>query len=209
MIYADIDAEVAIVSFAEVERVLSDELMRKIILTLSELLSAPYSIGFCLPYNQGPLFYVHGIGYGRPTPKTASEREIQDRFCRWGHTGIPEKVYLRGVIREVYKMNLLCESQANFKFSGKTFFECVLAGEVEGTIERIAPNRVLWTVSDSDIPKATEKCEKAGFLFDQIDTLPPLENPDPEFVKFLNERKERQKESKLAKFLNSLPRSYE
>jgi hypothetical protein len=86
--------------------------------------------------------------------------------------GIPEKVYLRGVIRDVYPMNLLCRPQAYFSFRGQPFIECVRSGMIGGTIEEITPERFLWTVPPLDIPTVTEKCDKAGFIFNQLKDVP-------------------------------------
>jgi hypothetical protein len=148
--------------------------MREILLAFSDILKSPYSIGFSMPYNKSPFFYTCGIGYGNnPIYKLGSpEQEAKDRFSRWGRGGMSEKVYLRGVIREVYPMNLLCRPQVYFPFQGQPFLECVRSGIIGGTIEEITPERFLWTVPETDIPIVTEKCNRAGFLFNQLKDVP-------------------------------------
>jgi hypothetical protein len=104
------------------------------------------------------------------SPENTAEKGL--RFCRWGGAGLPEKVYLRGVIRDVYPLNLLCKNQAYFSFEGKPFIDCVRSRKVGGTIEEITPERFLWTVPKEEIPNVTEKCDKAGFLFHHLNNVP-------------------------------------
>jgi hypothetical protein len=173
-IFLSVSRNHSIITFAEEGFTLNETDMRKIILEFSEILKSPYSIGFSMPYNKSPFFYTCGIGYeNNPIYKLGSpEQEAQDRFSRWGRVGMPEKVYLRGVIREVYPINLLCRPQVFFPFRGKPFLECVRSGVIGGTIEEITSERFLWIVPESDIPIVTEKCEKAGFLFNQLKDVP-------------------------------------
>jgi hypothetical protein len=175
-IYLSLQKNASVITFAEEKFELSYEKMKEILLTFSDILKSPYSIGFFMPYNKSPDFYTCGIGCSNandPILKLGTpEYEAKLRFSRWGSVGMPEKVYLRGVIREVYPMNLLCRPQAFFSFHGKPFFECVRSGMIGGTIEEITPERFLWTVSESAIPSVTEQCDKAGFLFNQLKDVP-------------------------------------
>jgi hypothetical protein len=220
-IYLSLQKDHSIITFAEERFELSYEKMKEILWAFSDVLKSPYSIGFSMSYNKCPNFYTCGIGIryvNDPIPKLGSpEREAKDRFSRWGGVGMPEKVYLRGVIREVYPMNLLCHSQAFFSFHGKPFLECVRSGAIGGTIEEITSERFLWTVPESDIPVVTEKCEKAGFLFNQLKDVPgDILWDDPDVAEYHKGDVQREANGKIirkfveaAKNNNEIPDPYE
>ncbi|MDR0605606.1 MAG: hypothetical protein LBG80_15010 [Bacteroidales bacterium] len=176
IIYCSVDKDRALLTFADENINLPINESKQLLLKLSSLLHSCYSVYFEIPYDVSPYFFSLGIVAGDyykyfllNSPDNSAEKGL--RFCRWG-TGLNEKVYLRGVIRDVYQLNILCKVQAYFPFDGTPLIDCVRSGKVEGTIEEITPERFLWTVPKDNIPDTTEKCEKAGFLFNQLKDVP-------------------------------------
>jgi hypothetical protein len=169
--------EFAIITFADEKINLNLDEVRNLLLNLARMIQSPYNIYFEVSYANIPSMFAGGIVADHyykffllNSPENTAEKGL--RFCRWANTGLPEKIYLRGVIRDVYQLNLLCKAQAYFLFEGKPFIDCVQSGKVGGTIEEITPEQFLWTVPKNEIPNVTEQCDKAGFLFNQLKDVP-------------------------------------
>ena len=166
-----------IISFAEDGLELGKDVIKDIICKYSFILNSPYCIGYFMPYSKGPYFYSCAIQYNNSNhtvPRALQRKDVtaQDRFSRWGGVGLPHKVYLRGVVRDIYPYNLLNPAQVNFSFDGKTLLEQVCSKNIPGVIEEISPKRFLWTIKDEeDILQVTQVCENAGFIFDNINNL--------------------------------------
>jgi hypothetical protein len=182
--------EFAIITFADEDINLNINEISKQLLEIASLLQSPYCVYFEVPYANIPSMFARGIVAGHyykyfllNSPENTAEKS--SRFCRWADTGLAEKVYLRGVIRDVYQLNLLCKAQMYFIFEGQPFIDCVRSGKVGGTIEEITPEQCLWTVPKDEIPNVTEKCDKAGFLFHHLKDVPgDILWDDPDVVEY-------------------------
>ncbi|MDR2172514.1 MAG: hypothetical protein LBP59_20430 [Planctomycetaceae bacterium] len=201
----NIDRNYALLTFADVNGNLSINECRYLLLELAILLNSFYCIYFEIPYNVIPSCFSCGIISGefyKYFLQNSYENTIEKyhRFCMWS-TGLKEKVYLRGVIRDVYQLNILCRPQAYFLFDGAPFIDCVRHGKIEGNIEEIAPERFLWTVPKSEIPNVTEKCDKAGFIFtgDMKDVPGDILWEDPDVAEYHKKDAKRETNGKIIK----------
>ena len=130
---------------------------------LVRLLRPTYGIGFYRELRFGPTLYAAGLAQNLPTyGETKAENH---RINEWGRSGRGSRVYDRGVLRDVYPLNLLNGAQLDRKVGKKRLETWIQSSGEHGVLSEMA-GMALWKVEESSIPSIRETLSKSGLIYD-------------------------------------------
>lgn len=149
---------------------LSSASMLPLAQTVVRQLKLEYGIGYTRAHQLGPAMYAIGIcqglgpgGYG--VDLTEAEREEADSISRWGD-GMTERVWRKGLLRDVYFWNLLTKPQLTKKVGSLPLEQWIQQDESRGKLSTLENGVCLWEVHDADLPGVRGKLREAGIIFD-------------------------------------------
>lgn len=136
--------------------------------TIADLLKPDYGIGYRREYRFGPGFYAWGIPQVPDSvPLFDPEREKEDELIsKWGQIGLDEKVYLRGLLRDVYPWNFVTQPQLTAKVGRLTLQQWIQKTPERGQLSPLTDEMMLWSVEAQHIPTLRQQLWEAGVIFD-------------------------------------------
>jgi hypothetical protein len=139
----------------------SEELM-SLLRSLVSIYNPKYGIGFERERRLGPDSYCVGLAQGLRS--SGSEYEEAINITRWGMRGIQDRVFERGVLRDVYRWNLINSTHLARNLSGGIDLKSwIRAGH--GQLDGMTSDTWLWTIEPEDIPGIRETLTQAQLIF--------------------------------------------
>jgi len=139
------------------------------------VLDPSYAIGFEMPKKQGPGYYAGGLRYYRSDDEMKNlspERKREDeRTGAWGSIGRSLRVYLEGLLRDVYPWNLLNDTQIANTIDGLSLRDWIHNGADRGQVVHLTDKLWCWTIEAKNIAQARAALSRAGLIFDRDDYL--------------------------------------
>ncbi|MGA7614917.1 MAG: hypothetical protein WBX15_07025 [Thermoanaerobaculia bacterium] len=137
---------------------------RAIVGDLVTLVRPWYGIAYERPAHLGPVMFAigisQGLGFASEDLKAASE------ISRWGSTGLREKVYMKGLLRDVYRWNILSEVHLNSRVGGMALDEWIKNGQgTRGAVDVLADGRWLWRVPPEGLDAMRRALRGEGLLW--------------------------------------------
>lgn len=127
-------------------------------------LAPSYGIGYRRERSCGATIYAiglcQGLGYG---PEV---REEGDRISAWGHTAMPDRVWEKGLLRDVFPWNFFTAPQLAAQIDGVPLRQWIEQDPRRGTVAELVPDTMLWEVPDDRIPEVRDALDEAGLIFD-------------------------------------------
>jgi hypothetical protein len=149
---------------------LSQSAMLPIARQIAHFMKPQYGIGYTRSHRKGPMMYAVGIcqglgpdGYG--VGLIGAEREEADSISWWGD-GMSERVWEKGILRDVYPWCFLTEPQLRKSVNGVPLEDWVRRGKRRGTLNSLCEGVSLWEVDESDIPIVRALLRDEDVLFD-------------------------------------------
>jgi hypothetical protein len=134
---------------------------------LLRLLKPRYGIGFSRPAQSGPSSFVFGVPCGPPgSGLTGADYEENVRISRWGDVGMPQQVYLEGLLRDVFPWNYLTGPQLAREVNGIPLKEWIRQSTGRGTLTQAGEGVSVWEVSETCIAAIRDTLRRAGVIFD-------------------------------------------
>ncbi len=127
-----------------------------------------YGIGFVRERGRGPSLYGVGIGYGRELPEFGPVAEELEEISRWGHTGKRERVYARGILRDVYPYNLLSTCHLERDVGGGTLRAWIAGDAGRGQLDTWSDELAMWTVGPERVAAVRQALTGAGILYAEM-----------------------------------------
>ncbi len=138
--------------------------MASIARTLIRDFDPVYGIGFRREMEFGPTFYAMGGNVGWNL--WGEERQKAERIQRWWTDGIEQRIYLKGVLRDVYPWNLLTHLQLGRQVEGVPLKQWIADDHSRGTLSSFEGSTWLWEVSNGMRPRVRVAMASEGALFD-------------------------------------------
>jgi hypothetical protein len=123
-----------------------------------------YGIGFRREMDLGPMLY--GLGQCVGLNSWGAERADAVRINRWHSVGMVQRVYEKGLLRDVYPWNFLTEPHLNRQVEGVSLRQWIEQNQIRGVLSLVAGDVWLWEVGDSQIPHVRTAMANAGMVFD-------------------------------------------
>lgn len=143
---------------------LTSECLFRILSQIERELNPAYGIG--LGQRRDSMLKVHMQGTShRGTVKGAVYEEAV-RQCHWGGMGIRERLFNRGIIRDVYPWNFLNSSQLGAKVEGQLLEEWIKREQGRGELTPMSDALTLWSLDDAQIARVRPVLWDAGVIFD-------------------------------------------
>lgn len=124
-----------------------------------------YGIGFVRERVWGPILYGVGISYGLEFLLSEAEAAEAAAISHWGHTGKRERVYARGIVRDIYPYNLLSACHLERDVDGRPLLAWIADDNGRGQLESWSHGCVMWTVEAEQIPVVREALTGTGILY--------------------------------------------
>src|SRR5262249_34024626 len=114
--------------------------------------------------------YVIGINmeyYANGHFQQAVENDDEaGRIAEWSLTGMPDQVYRKGILRDVYRWNFLTPPQLKRRIGKTTLERWTRADARRGTLGAFEGNMVLWEVNKRSIPGVRKALRQAGAILE-------------------------------------------
>ncbi len=140
------------------------------ILDLSKTLAAGlqpiYGIAFNRELRLGPIFYALGICHGLGVGLSGEAREEARTISRWANMGMIDRVYAKGLIRDVFPLNFLSVVHLKKLVTNKPLEDWILSDPIHGTLNLLCNNMYSWAVSPPNIPQIRDSLKSSGVIFD-------------------------------------------
>jgi hypothetical protein len=138
--------------------------------SIAEDVKPDYGISYTRKHRLGPLMYAIGIcqglgsgGYG--VDLTESEREEAESISRWGD-GMMERVWQKGILRDVYLWNFLTHPHLVKPVGGVPFKMWIQQDVRRGTVNTLCDGISLWQVDEANLPSVRQSLHQASLIFD-------------------------------------------
>lgn len=122
-----------------------------------------YGVGFSMDVKYGGLFYAIGIDYGE-TPGGGYRRPEIDQS--WRNEGMDDRVWRRGIIRDVYPVNVLSRAHLAFPIGTRTFADWIESDASRGRLRQVdATDCWIWNVENEMIDHLYGQLFSCGMIF--------------------------------------------
>lgn len=149
-------------SIANLDSSAFSQVVRQMILVLKPA----YGIGFTRLKKFGPESYVAGIVQSPPGfIARGDEYEEHIRICRWGDVAMPKKVYLRGLVRDVFQHNYLTDAHLSRLVEGAPLNDWISHSH-SGTLSALGEGVHLWVLEPTEIGSVRRVLCESGIIFD-------------------------------------------
>lgn len=145
---------------------LIDGPMEKIAFRMADVFKPRYGIGFRRPLREGPSAYVIGLPQGLAVE--GKERQIGERIQKWYKVGILDRIYEKGILRDVYPWNFLSPVHLSKSIERTSLEKWILSSSRRGSLSIFNSDLKLWTLADDEIVELRPKLQRAGLLFDSV-----------------------------------------
>lgn len=151
---------------ADIERFhLASKEGRNLAATLVDTLSPEYGIAYSRPLRNGPTLFALGVNAGGPIVARGEEYERRVHVSAWGSTGIIDRVYRQGLLRDVYSWNFLTEPQLRRNVVGSSLEKWICENPIRGRLNSFANNVCLWEVEEPRLSHVRDCLQNAGAIF--------------------------------------------
>ena len=140
---------------------------------VAEFLKPVYGIGFTRACELDPEGYSIGMVVDRDEP-TDEELDEEARIAAWSETLFEDKVYRKGILRDLYPWNFLTKPHLAKMVNGVPLDEWIRQGTRRGTVGEFTAGMSFWEVARKDIPEIRQTLRAAGLI------LEPEEDEDEE-----------------------------
>lgn len=121
-----------------------------------------YGIGFKREMRLGPTTFVTGLVQG--LQPWGDEKPEADRIAAW-KVGIKNRVYERGLLRDVYNWNFLNDSHLDQRIRKVSLKQWIEQDQENGVLLPTAGSLQLWEVQDTQMPNVRRTLQDAGVIF--------------------------------------------
>jgi hypothetical protein len=131
-----------------------------------------YGIGYMRALNQGPVLFAMGVNYSPSVDAAVQKATNKEAYnegiaiSHWCHTGMSERVYLKGLIRDVYPWNFLTRPQLDRPVGQISLAQWIIDQANRGVLSRLTDTVFLWEVADDRIAETRGALRDAGAIFD-------------------------------------------
>jgi hypothetical protein len=136
-----------------------------ITLKMMQLINPEYAIGYTRHHTLAPGFFAAGIGSGENYNQTLQEYEADRNRSFWLDTGMGEKVWRTGLIRDVFQWNFLSDTQLERPVDGMCLREWIAASPSRGTLVPTEAGLTFWNVEEAMIPSLSKMLMKSDNCF--------------------------------------------
>jgi hypothetical protein len=129
-------------------------------------LKPPYGIGYQRDQKHGPVFYALGINfsYGPTDEFSGPEYDAAVRVSHWTDA-MDERVYMQGILRDIYPYNFLTEPQLTRNVGVKPLNDWISTDSSRGELSHFEGDVWLWSVPDEQIPTLRDELRQHGMIF--------------------------------------------
>lgn len=110
-----------------------------------------YGIGYFRERRRGPVLFALGVNKGGPIVMTGEAYEQARNISRWSNIGNLNQVYLQGILRDVFRWNLLTEAQLQRDVAGVSLEDWIRADATRGTLTPFTRNMRLWEIEEARV----------------------------------------------------------
>jgi hypothetical protein len=142
-----------------------DGSLMPITLKMMQLINPEYAIGYTRHHTLAPGFFASGIGSGENYNQTLQEYEADRNRSFWLDTGMGEKVWRTGLIRDVFQWNFLSDTQLERPVDGMCLREWIATSPNRGTLVPTEAGLTFWNVEEAMIPSLSKMLMKSGNCF--------------------------------------------
>jgi hypothetical protein len=129
-----------------------------------EVMQPAYGIAFRRELRLGPVMFALGICQGAGL--TGSAYEEARNISRWCDMGMPKRVYMEGLLRDVYPWNFLTLEQLDRQINDTSLQNWIQRDADRGVLSQINDAVWLWEIEDRRIPAVRRMLWDAGAIFD-------------------------------------------
>lgn len=152
---------------------LSREKMLPFVKFIVKTLKPAYGIGYTRPHRLGPGTYAIGIcqgfgpkGWGVPGQISDEEEAEMEKISRWGHTGMPAKIWQRGLLRDVYPWNFLSGPHLKRSVGVVTLEQWIMEDVQRGHLEHLNDRLWFWEVPAINLEAIRKALQAEDIIFD-------------------------------------------
>jgi hypothetical protein len=184
--YRDVPGERAKVSFFCFESAkLEVGLLSEITRSLTTVMHPAYGIGLLWPFRLSPAAFVFNGSTGHKIDgqivRDIGEREriLLWRQERWENQYSTIRApfrHLQGMLRDVFPFNVLRKCHLEQAVNGIELRDWITADSANGSLQKIADEFWIWTISDQHLPRVQSMMKEAGLLITRIKTDTNLVN---------------------------------
>jgi hypothetical protein len=136
----------------------------ELIQEMLKLSAAAYGVGYVRPASLGPVPYALGIAEGLGF--SGAEYEEATLISTWGYSGMPERVYEAGLLRDVYPLNALSPSHLAKSVAGMPLRSWIEeANGKRGTLKSTTRDRWIWDLRGRELETLRAQLRANGCLF--------------------------------------------
>jgi hypothetical protein len=144
---------------------LTPTLYTEILEYICRTLPPMYGIGYVAPARNEAIYYALGIVSTSSLPTTDTEWDEMEHISRWGHTGMHDQVYRKGLLRDVYRFNILSHELCHVKVKSLPLASWITETPSRGTLTPLPSKMWLWEIKEDNIALVRRAVSKAGLLF--------------------------------------------
>jgi hypothetical protein len=160
-----VESQYAVIVARSTIATLSPSSMLPIARRLVSELKPSYGIGYKKKHQLGPEFYAGGICYGGQHISSGADYEEAKSISRWCDLGMVKRVYVEGLLRDVYPWNFLTQSHLAKTVDGTPLWHWIQRDRSRGSLNSVGEGVCLWEVSDTEIPKVRTVLSNADVIF--------------------------------------------
>lgn len=143
---------------------LTADSMRGLARDVIGFLHPAYGVGYRRERAKGPPFYAIGLSMG--LQHSGPEYEEGLSICRWGDTGMEERVWREGILRDVYPWNFLTQVQLRKRIGRMSLKRWIGEGQRRGKLSKFEGDMYLWELKPGEIRSVRPVLREAGLIFD-------------------------------------------
>jgi hypothetical protein len=101
---------------------------------------------------------VAGIGYSK------EETVIRDRIGAWFRERMATNRHLSGYLRDVYPLNVLCETHLSQRIGGVPLGDWIGKRSARGELRPLAGGAALWRIDEENVQQVLDELAPSGLL---------------------------------------------
>jgi hypothetical protein len=138
-----------------------DERLFDVLRSCVASLKPEYGVGGYLGRWHGSIIFADGLGFDTGEPIT----EEQLHKMQWGSEGKIDRSWREGILRDVFRWNLLTKPQLAAQVGKSTLRAWILGGPGRGRLRELDERTWLWDLSDEEIEHVRPALAEAKLLF--------------------------------------------
>ena len=137
------------------------DMMKKTILDMFDCIDVKYGIAYQRDFNLGPAVYalggISGLNYDEV------DRAERDKITKWLHDSYKNRSYLKGMLRDVYPVNILTDIHLNRDIGDKTLKQWIQEESI-GDLYSINNFLWMWVLDNTSINTARSHLAPLGII---------------------------------------------